>query len=113
MVTADLSLISLVSHASALVQVVLLILLLASLSSWTMIFQKHAALRRALRAADDFEERFWSGTELTRLYNQITGRKKGRIAGMDTRGSSTISRNPPGSPGRPGSNPRPAAPCKW
>lgn len=75
--TTDLSLVTLVANASVLVQIVLAILLAASLASWTMIFRKHGQLGAARRAADDFEDRFWSGKDLLSLYNKITSRRQG------------------------------------
>ncbi|CAK0781132.1 Tol-Pal system protein TolQ [Gammaproteobacteria bacterium] len=79
----DLSLLSLVLNASLVVQLVMGLLLGVSLVSWTMIFTKSIALGRARKAADKFEQRFWSGTELTALYNQITARKYGP-SGMES-----------------------------
>ena len=70
--TADLSLLALVRDASLLVQLVMLLLPLASLASWTMIFRKRMALTRAKRAAEIFEERFWSGQDLLEVYNRIS-----------------------------------------
>jgi biopolymer transport protein TolQ len=72
----DLSFVTLVLNASPLVQVVMLLLVAASLVSWTMIFRKRARLRSARRAADDFERRFWSGTDLVALYAQINERRR-------------------------------------
>ena len=69
--TADLSLLELVLNASVLVQLVMLILLVASLVSWTMIFRKHTTLKRARFAADDFEDQFWSGQDLVSMFNRI------------------------------------------
>ncbi|MDJ0863598.1 MAG: protein TolQ [Gammaproteobacteria bacterium] len=71
----DLSLFQLVSNASVLVQLVMLLLLVASLVSWTMIFRKRTALKLARRSADEFEERFWSGKDLVSMYNRITSSK--------------------------------------
>ena len=71
----DLSLFSLLANASLVVQCVMLLLLGVSVVSWTMIFKKSITLGRARKAADKFEQRFWSGTELTTLYGQITARK--------------------------------------
>ena len=71
----DLSLFQLVTNASILVQLVMLLLLIASLMSWTMIFRKRTALKHARRCADDFEERFWSGKDLLSMYNLISSRK--------------------------------------
>lgn len=70
----DLSMTSLVLGASLLVKLVMLLLLLASLWSWTVIFTKRALIRGARRDADKFEERFWSAGDLTVLYNHITQR---------------------------------------
>lgn len=71
----DLSFFSLLANASVVVQLVMLLLLGVSVVSWTMIFKKSITLGRARKAADRFEQRFWSGTELTALYGQITARK--------------------------------------
>jgi biopolymer transport protein TolQ len=70
-VNTSLSLVDLVLNASLLVQLVMLLLLAASLVSWTMIFRKRLDMRRAQRAADDFEEQFWSGKDLVSMYNRI------------------------------------------
>lgn len=71
---ADLSLAHLIINASLLVQGVMLLLLLASLVSWTLIFRKGLAIRSARLAANNFESRFWSGTDLGSFYKQISGR---------------------------------------
>ena len=70
----DLSIINLIMEASLLVKLVMLVLVLASLWSWTIIFSKRFAMRRARRAADSFEDRFWSAEDLSTLYSRITGR---------------------------------------
>jgi biopolymer transport protein TolQ len=75
-VTTDLSLVHLIVNASLLVQMVMLILLIASLASWTMIFRKRTDMNRARRAADDFEEAFWSGKDLVSMYNSIGARRE-------------------------------------
>lgn len=69
--TADLSIISLITDASVLVQIVLLLLLIVSIMSWNIIFQKRKMLGRAREKADEFEDRFWSGGDLASLYNQV------------------------------------------
>lgn len=69
--------VSMVLGASALVQAVMALLFIISLMSWTMIFQKASILKKARVAADDFEEKFWSGGDLNALYTQVTtGRAK-------------------------------------
>ena len=61
---------SLVSNASIVVQLVMLTLLAASVTSWVMIFQRSTMLRAGRRALESFEERFWSGIDLSKLYRQ-------------------------------------------
>jgi biopolymer transport protein TolQ len=75
----DLSITSLVLNASLLVKFVMLVLLLASLASWTLIFNKRRLLSRTRRAAEEFENRFWSAEDLTALYARIN--QGGREAG--------------------------------
>lgn len=60
-------------HASLPVQAVLLLLLLASLISWAIIFRKQRVLGRAADGADDFEEHFWSGGDLSELFQEVSG----------------------------------------
>jgi len=74
---SELSLIDLVLNASIVVQLVLVSLVLASLISWTMIFDRSRVLKRARRAADEFEQRFWSGGDLSALYRDLEKDKKG------------------------------------
>lgn len=69
--TPNLSILELVLNASVLVQLVMLILLLASLVSWMYIFRKAQELRAAQRAADSFEQQFWSGGDLTTMYQEV------------------------------------------
>lgn len=78
---ADLSIYQLVGHASLLVKFVLALLLLASVISWTMIISKWRIIRDARKAADHFEDRFWSGTDLAKFYEQI--RNKRDLSGME------------------------------
>lgn len=80
--SADFTLIHLVTGASPLVQMVLLGLLFASVVSWTFIFQKWGMLKQAHNAAVQFEDRFWSGGDLGKLYREISGGT--RPAGMET-----------------------------
>ncbi len=72
--SADLSFFSLVTGASLVVQLVMLLLLTVSVLSWTMIFRKRAALGEARAGAESFEERFWSGGDLATLYHQVSQR---------------------------------------
>jgi biopolymer transport protein TolQ len=69
-VSTDLSIISLVLNASLLVQLVMLLLLAVSVLAWTIIFNKTKALKQARHELESFEDRFWSGGDLARLYEQ-------------------------------------------
>jgi len=62
----------LVLQASWMVKGVMGLLLLASIASWMVIFRKRQVLSRAEKDANAFEERFWSGTDLTKLHEGIT-----------------------------------------
>lgn len=67
----DMSLLHLVTGASVTVQLVMLLLLLASIASWAFIFQKWRMLKRAYRESIAFEDRFWSGGNLRDLYAEL------------------------------------------
>lgn len=67
----QLSIIRLVVQASIPVQIVVGLLLLASLTSWAIIFRKRLLIARAAREADQFENNFWSGGDLAQLYRAI------------------------------------------
>ena len=69
--TEQISILELVANASLLVQFVMLLLALASVASWALIFQRWFALNRVQREVDDFEEEFWSGVELGDLMKEI------------------------------------------
>ena len=62
---------SLVVNASVVVQLVMLILLMASVISWVMIFQRHFILRQAQQKLRKFEDRFWSGVDLSQLFREV------------------------------------------
>ncbi|WP_396616753.1 protein TolQ [Lysobacter soli] len=78
----SLNLLTLVLHASIPVQLVMLLLLFGSIASWVIIFRKKRVLDRAAREADQFEERFWSGAELSKLYAGSTERNRD-ISGLE------------------------------
>ncbi len=67
---ADLSILTLFLQADIVVKIVMVLLLLASVWVWAIVFEKFSSLRRARRAADAFEDRFWSGGSLDDLYDQ-------------------------------------------
>jgi biopolymer transport protein TolQ len=67
----DFSIASLILNASPIVQMVLLLLLIASVGSWTIIIEKSRMLKQSGAAADEFESRFWSGGDLASMYRDI------------------------------------------
>ncbi|MCS3904187.1 biopolymer transport protein TolQ [Methylohalomonas lacus] len=80
--SADLSYTHLILEASLVVQLVMLMLVLASVVSWSMIFSKRLMLKRANRDADNFEERFWAAEDLGPLYSRISGSRH-KLSGME------------------------------
>ncbi|GAA5219369.1 protein TolQ [Corallincola platygyrae] len=70
----DISFLKLIFDASLLVQLVMLILLAMSVASWAMIIQRAKALKAAQDHADKFEDRFWSGVDLNKLYQEVNAR---------------------------------------
>jgi biopolymer transport protein TolQ len=67
----DLSIVSLVTQASPVVQLVMAGLMIVSLISWTVIFAKLFGLKRVRSHNEDFEREFWSGKNLNDLYAAI------------------------------------------
>jgi len=72
----NLSILSLILNASVLVQLVMAILLIASVVSWIMIVQRSLFLGAAQRGFREFEDTFWSGIDLNNLYHDLTDRAK-------------------------------------
>ena len=70
------SLWSFVANAGLVVKMVMLLLLMASVWSWTIIFQRWFFLKEANLAVKKFEEKFWSGSELHKFYQELTPRSE-------------------------------------
>jgi biopolymer transport protein TolQ len=79
--TPDMSLLALLSGASVPVQIVIVILLLASLISWWYIFIKLFTIKRTDKDAADFEHVFWTGGDLNQLYENVTSGRR-HVRGM-------------------------------
>lgn len=71
-VNGDLSFLSLIMGASIPVQIVMLILILASLFSWKYIFIKIKTIKAAEEDAEEFEKYFWAGAQLKQLYDSAS-----------------------------------------
>jgi biopolymer transport protein TolQ len=81
---SSLDMLKLVLEASLPVQIVMALLLGASVWSWWIIFRKKSTLEGAQKEATQFEERFWSGADLAQLYKEVSGGKNANqgVAGI-------------------------------
>jgi biopolymer transport protein TolQ len=68
----------LIREASLLVQCVMALLVAASVTSWMVIFRKRQMLARAESRSRKFEEKFWSGADLNKLYDSVAGGREPR-----------------------------------
>lgn len=80
--SAEFSIFELVLEASLLVKFVMLVLLGFSVTCWAMIFQRRQALNQAKLQLKSFEDKFWSGADLSKLYNEIS--VKNQIKGIES-----------------------------
>ena len=72
----DMSIVSLVLHASFVVQIVMAILLAISVASWAAIIRKITAIKRIQNLNEEFERVFWSGTSLNELFSAASQNAK-------------------------------------
>ena len=79
---AEISFIGLFLQASLLVKLVMLLLMAMSILSWAMIINRRKILTSARRESDSFEDKFWSGSDLSRLYHESNARRD-NLAGME------------------------------
>ena len=79
---SDLSFFSLIWDASLPVQAVMLILVIASMASWKIIYLKIKTLKMAEQNTDDFEKIFWSGGSLSNLYESVSVKSPKDILGL-------------------------------
>ena len=84
----DLSMIGLFMQADPIVKIVMLLLIVASIWSWALIFGKRSALSRVNKKANIFEDTFWSGEPLDKIYQRVKNSKPDPIlstfsAGME------------------------------
>ena len=81
-VLGSFSIVSMFQRADHVVQAVMILLLLASLWSWTIIFNKLVTLSGLKRKARRFEKIFWSGQSLDELYQQFSARNDHPLSAM-------------------------------
>ena len=80
--SAEISILHLFLEASTLVQVVMLILLTFSIACWAMIFQRRKILSTAATELTAFEDKFWSGADLSQLYSDTCAKR--RVQGIES-----------------------------
>jgi biopolymer transport protein TolQ len=80
--SSSFSIVSMFMRADYVVKAVMILLLVASLWSWTIIFNKLVALSGLKRKARRFEKLFWSGQSLDELYQQFAARNDHPLAAM-------------------------------
>ena len=78
----DFSLVAIILRADVIVKAVIVILALASVWSWAVIFDKLMLIRRMRKRAAKFEEEFWSGGSVDDLYDRVSQRKPNPMAGI-------------------------------
>lgn len=78
---ADTTVLGLMLDASIPVLIVMLLLVIASVMSWSIIFSKRSLIRRTKDSSDEFEASFWSGGDLNTLY-QGAAKTRGGVIGM-------------------------------
>jgi biopolymer transport protein TolQ len=69
--SGEMSVVRLFLEASLFVQVIMVLLMLASVASWAVIIDKSRVLKKAAVAAQEFETSFWSGVDLSSLYREM------------------------------------------
>lgn len=72
--SGEISILHLLLEASIVVQAVMLILVGMSVTSWSMIFKRRKVLKQAMVEAKKFEDKFWSGIDLSKLYAEVSAR---------------------------------------
>lgn len=80
--SAEISILDLFLQASLLVKSVMLTLLGFSVVCWAMIFQRIKVLKQAQKQLKVFEDKFWSGADLSKLYNEVSARVK--VTGIES-----------------------------
>ncbi len=76
------SLMALFSDASLLVQILILMLFVVSMISWTMIFRKWFVVKEAYHEAERFEDKFWSGGNVNQIYADMSRKDAAPVSGI-------------------------------
>ena len=94
----DVSIWGLVLQADIVVRLVMFILLLLSIISWSLIFEKYTRLRRLNRKAESFENEFWSGMNIEKIHKNVGNNSSHPmeaifLSGMKELNNSPLSKN--------------------
>ena len=80
--STDFSLIQLFLRADFIVKTVIILLILASIYSWALIFDKYKLFKRIDKSTSSFEEKFWKSKSAESFYNTLTNREKDPVANI-------------------------------
>ena len=80
--STDFSLINLFLRADIVVKSVIIILILASIYSWSLIFDKYRLFKRIHKSSSIFEDRFWSSKSAESFYKNLPNKTKDPIANI-------------------------------
>lgn len=79
----QLSIIELMLNATVVVQLVMFLLVAASVTSWVMILQRATVLNNATKTLTAFEEKFWSGNDLSELFREVNATDENLRSGVE------------------------------
>ena len=80
--STDFSLLQLFLRADFIVKSVIIILILASIYSWALIFDKYKLFKKITKSTTSFEEKFWKSRSAESFYNSLTNRDKDPLANI-------------------------------
>jgi len=80
--STDFSLINLFLRADIVVKSVIIILILASIYSWALIFNKYRLFKRIEKSTSGFEDKFWKSRSAESFYNSFANRDKDPVGNI-------------------------------
>ncbi len=80
--STDFSLINLFFRADIVVKSVIIMLILASIYSWALIFDKYRLFKRIHKSSSIFEDKFWSSKSAENFYNSLPNKTMDPIANI-------------------------------
>lgn len=89
-----LTILSLIAQADLVVQLVLLILVIASIYSWTISFNKLSLFKRIKQLSEKFEQNFWSGQRLDQLYERMKNKVDHPLANIFLSAMDELNKSP-------------------